>query len=243
MTTIAKVQGYTGVNSFILKMKDVLKKYGSLTANQQMAVEKIMNATAEVKQVEMTPDMKKIASYEGQNSFVLEIKGKLSKYGKLSDKQVSAAISQIQKEENKTKTINLNIPAIGDTIKVRRKIGQSLKETHGLKFNPILIDITKVLSISPKAVKFSGKLTIKRGSVCTCCMKTLTDEFSMLTGMGKICAKHLGVEYITDTTQTQRFREEYLKRVEEIGEMEFWVPRSQIQTWEGNADILLKMVE
>ena len=79
MTTIAKVQGYTGVNSFILKMKDVLKKYGSLTANQQMAVEKIMNATAEVKQVEMTPDMKKIASYEGQNSFVLEIKGKLSK--------------------------------------------------------------------------------------------------------------------------------------------------------------------
>jgi len=243
MTTIAKVQGYTGVNSFILKMKDVLKKYGSLTANQQMAVEKIMNATAEVKQVEMTPDMKKIASYEGQNSFVLEIKGKLSKYGKLSDKQVSVAISQIQKEENKTKTINLNIPAIGDTIKVRRKIGQSLKETHGLKFNPILIDITKVLSISPKAVKFSGKLTIKRGSVCTCCMKTLTDEFSMLTGMGKICAKHLGVEYITDTTQTQRFREEYLKRVEEIGEMEFWVPRSQIQTWEGNADILLKMVE
>ncbi len=243
MTTIAKVQGYTGVNSFILKMKDVLKKYGSLTANQQMAVEKIMNATAEVKQVEMTPDMKKIASYEGQNSFVLEIKSKLSKYGKLSDKQVSAAISQIQKEENKTKTINLNIPAIGDTIKVRRKIGQSLKETHGLKFNPILIDITKVLSISPKAVKFSGKLTIKRGSVCTCCMKTLTDEFSMLTGMGKICAKHLGVEYITDTTQTQRFREEYLKRVEEIGEMEFWVPRSQIQTWEGNADILLKMVE
>ncbi len=243
MTTIAKVQGYTGVNSFILKMKDVLKKYGSLTANQQMAVEKIMNATAEVKQVEMTPDMKKIASYEGQNSFVLEIKGKLSKYGKLSDKQVSAAISQIQKEENKTKTINLNIPAIGDTIKVRRKIGQSLKETHGLKFNPILIDITKVLSISPKAVKFSGKLTIKRGSVCTCCMKTLTDEFSMLTGMGKICAKHLGVEYITDTTQTQRFREEYMKRVEEIGEMEFWVPRSQIQTWEGNADILLKMVE
>jgi hypothetical protein len=243
MTTIAKVQGYTGVNSFILKMKDVLKKYGSLTANQQMAVEKIMNATAEVKQVEMTPDMKKIASYEGQNSFVLEIKGKLSKYGKLSDKQVSVAISQIQKEENKTKTINLNIPAIGDTIKVRRKIGQSLKETHGLKFNPILIDITKVLSISPKAVKFSGKLTIKRGSVCTCCMKTLTDEFSMLTGMGKICAKHLGVEYITDTTQTQRFREEYMKRVEEIGEMEFWVPRSQIQTWEGNADILLKMVE
>jgi hypothetical protein len=243
MTTIAKVQGYTGSNSFILKMKDVIKKYGSLTANQQMAVEKIMNATVEVKQVEMTPEMKKIESYEGQNSFVLEIKGKLSTYGKLSDKQVSAAISQIEKEDNKAKTVNLNIPAIGDTIKVRRKIGQSLKETYGLKFNPILIDITKVLSISPKAVKFSGKLTIKRGSVCTCCMKTLTDEFSMLTGMGKTCAKHMGVEYIKDSSEATRFREEYMKRVEEIGEMEFWVPKSQIETWEGNADILLKMIE
>jgi nucleoside-triphosphatase THEP1 len=64
-------------------------------------------------------------------------------------------------------------------------------------------------------------------------MKTLTDEFSMLTGMGKICAKHVGVEYITDKSQAQRFREEYLKRVDEIGEMEFWVPKSQIKKWDG----------
>jgi hypothetical protein len=74
-------------------------------------------------------------------------------------------------------------------------------------------------------------------------MKTLTDEFSMLTGMGKTCSKHMGVEYIKDKSETSRFREEYMKRVEEIGEMEFWVPKSQIETWEGNADILLKMIE
>jgi hypothetical protein len=51
----------------------------------------------------------------------------------------------------------------------------------------------------------------------------------------------MGVEYITDRSQADRFREEYLKRVEEIGEMEFWVPKSQIKKWEGTADILLKM--
>jgi hypothetical protein len=201
-----------------------------------------MKATVEAKQVEMTPEMKRIESYEGQNSFVLEIKGKLSKYGKLSDKQVSAAIAQIQKEENKAKIVQTKIPTIGDTIKIRRKIGQSLKETYELKFNPILIDITKVLAISPKAVKFSGKLTIKRGSVCTCCMKTLTDEFSMLTGMGRTCAKHMGVEYIKDKSEATRFREEYMIRVEEIGEMEFWVPKSQIETWEGNSNILLDVI-
>jgi hypothetical protein len=108
-----------------------------------------------------------------------------------------------------------------------------LKEKYGLKFNPILIDITSLKAVSPKAVQFTGKLTVKRGDVCTCCMKTLTDEFSMLTGMGKICAGHVGVEYITDKSQAQRFREDYLKRVEEIGELEFWIPKTQIKKWDG----------
>jgi hypothetical protein len=237
-----QVKNYKGTNSFILKMKDAMSKYGSLTVNQRTAVEKIFNNPVEAKAVEMTDDMKKIAAYEGENSFVIELKGKLAQYGKLSNKQISVALNQIQKEENKAATVHLNIPAIGDTIKIGRKTGVSLKESYGLKFNPILLDITKVISISPKAVKFAAKLTIKRGSVCTCCMKTLTDEFSMLTGLGKTCAKHVGVPYITDKSQAESFRLDYMKRVDEIGEMEFWIPKSQIKTWEGTADILLKMV-
>jgi len=241
MTTIAKVQNYQGKNSFILKMKDVISKYGKLTPAQSNAVDKILNAVVEAKKVELTEDEKKIQSYTGQNSFVKELQSKLEQYGKLSEKQVSAALNQIQKEMDKENTVKLNIPAEGDTIIVGRKIGQRLKETYGLKFNPTLLDITKVLGISPKAVKFSGKMTVKRGDICVCCGKTLTDEFSMLTKMGKTCSKHMGVEYITDKSQADRFREEYLKRVEEIGEMEFWVPKSQIKKWEGTADILLKM--
>ena len=237
-----QVKNYNGHNTFILKMKDTLKKYNSLTANQRAAVEKILKNVSEAKKVELTEDQKRIMSYEGQNSFVNEIKSKLKEFGKISEKQESAALAQIQKEADKEATVHMNIPAIGDTIKVGRKVGMTLKEQYELKFNPILLDITKVLAISPKAVKFSGKLTIKRGSVCTCCMKTLTDEFSMLTGLGKICAKHVGVPYITDASQAKQFLEEYMKRVEEIGEMEFWVPKSQIKTWEGNADILLKMI-
>jgi len=237
-----QVKNYNGHNTFILKMKDTLKKYNSLTSNQRVAVEKILKNVSEAKKVELTEDQKRIMSYEGQNSFVNEIKSKLKEFGKISEKQESAALAQIQKEADKEATVHMNIPAIGDTIKVGRKVGMTLKEQYELKFNPILLDITKVLAISPKAVKFSGKLTIKRGSVCTCCMKTLTDEFSMLTGLGKICAKHVGVPYITDASQAKQFREEYMKRVEEIGEMIFWVPKSQIKTWEGNADILLKMI-
>jgi len=74
------------------------------------------------------------------------------------------------------------------------------------------------------------------------CAKTLTDEFSMLTRMGKTCAKHLKVEYITDSSQAERFRNEYLKKVNEIGEMEFWVPISQIVKWDGDSKVILDIV-
>ena len=243
MTTdiTTQVKNYNGKNSFILKMKDAVSKYGSLTVNQRSAVEKIFNNPVESKSVEMTDEVKKIASYEGPNSFVIDLKNKLNQYGKLSEKQISAGLKQIDKEENKTVIRKVNVPAIGDTIKVGRKIGQQLKEQYGLNFNPILLDITKVLSFTSKAVKFSGKMTVKRGDVCVCCAKTLTDEFSMLTKMGKTCAKHMGVTYITDVNQVDKFREEYLKKVEEIGEMEFWVPNSQIKSWEGNTQVLQKM--
>jgi len=242
MTDISlQVKNYTGSNSFIIKMKDAISKYGSLTVNQKSAVEKIFKKIEEVKNVEFTPEMKEILSYDGPSTFVNDLKSKLNLYGKLSEKQIQAGLNQIQKEKNQKETIHMNIPVEGDSIKVGRVVGQKLKDTYGLKFNPTILDITKVLAVSPKAVKFSGKMTVKRGDVCLCCAKTLTDEFSMLTKMGKTCAKHMGVEYITDKSQANRFREEYLKRVEEIGDMEFWVPKSKIVKWEGENDILLQM--
>lgn len=244
MTTdiATQVKNYQGKNSFILKMKDALTRYGSLTVNQKSAVEKIFSNPTEAKSVELTGDLKVIADYQGSNSFVNELKGKLEKYGKLSDKQVSAAIRTIQSDENKANTRKLNLPTVGETVKVGRSVGQKMKEQYGLQFNPILLDITKVLAVSPKAVKFSGKMTVKRGDVCVCCAKTLTDEFSMLTKMGKTCAKHMGVQYITDSSQAERFRNEYLAKVEEIGEMEFWVPKSRIIKWDGKTEVILKMI-
>ena len=243
ISTQDKVRNYQGQNRFILNMKDALKKWGQLTPKQLEASDKALNS--EVKTInrdELPEDVKRIVEYKGENPFVKDIASKFEKWGTLTSKQISAAVAQIQKEEDKEKTVRMNWPTIGETIKLGRKIGMELKEKYGLKFNPILIDITTLKAVSPKAVLFSGKLTIKRGDVCTCCMKTLTDEFSMLTGFGKICAKHVGVEYITDKSQTQRFREEYLKRVEEIGEMEFWVPKTQIKKWDGVTSSIVETI-
>jgi len=241
-TTIEKVRNYQGQNSFVIKMKDTVAKYGGLTPKQLAAVEKCLNATVQVDMNNLPEDLKRIVEYKGENPFVKDIAAKFKQYGSLTENQKAAALKQIQKEEDKEKTIRMNWPTIGETIKLGRKVGKQLAETYELKFNPILIDITKLLAVSPKAVKFAGKMTVKRGKVCTCCMKTLTDEFSMLTGMGKICAGHVGVEYITDASQADRFREEYLKRVEEIGEMEFWVPKSQIKKWDGSTEAILRVM-
>jgi hypothetical protein len=239
-TTIQKVRNYQGSNSFVIKMKDTVAKYGGLTPKQLEAVERCLNSVATVKTEEMTEDMKRIVEYKGENSFVKDIASKFQKYGTLTEKQMSTALAQIQKEEDKEKTIRMNWPTPGETIVLGRKIGQQLKETYELEFNPTLIDITRLLGVSQKAVKFAGKMTIKRGKICTSCMRDLTDEFSMLTGMGKTCAKHMKVEYIKDASEAARFREDYLKRVEEIGEMEFWVPKSQIKKWNGMTESVVK---
>jgi hypothetical protein len=229
-----KVRNYQGQNRFLLNMKDSLKKWGGLTPKQLEATEKALNSEVKTVNMENLPeDIKRIVEYKGENPFVKDIASKFAQWGTLTSKQISAAVAQIQKEEDKEKTVRMNWPTVGETIKLGRRKGMELKETYGLKFNPILIDITSLKAVSPKAVQFTGKLTIKRGDVCTCCMKTLTDEFSMLTGMGKTCAKHVGIEYIKDASEAKKFREEYLKRVDEIGEMEFWVPKTQIKKWDG----------
>jgi hypothetical protein len=240
ISTIEKVRNYQGQNSFVIKMKDTVSKYGGLTPKQLEAVEKCLNAVAVVKTEEMTEDMKRIVEYKGENKFVKDIANKFQKYGTLTEKQKSAALTQIQKEEDSERTIRMNWPTPGETIVIGRKIGQQLKETYGLEFNPTLIDITRLLGVSPKAVRFAGKMTVKRGKICTSCMRDLTDEFSMLTGMGKICAGHLKIPYIKDASETARFREDYLKRVEEIGEMEFWIPKNQIKKWTGMTESILK---
>jgi Zn finger protein HypA/HybF involved in hydrogenase expression len=239
-STISKVRNYQGNNSFVNKMKEVVARYGSLTIKQAEAVEKCLNATTKVEVKELPEDIKRIVDYKGENNFVKEIASKFQKYGTLTEKQVSVAINQIQKEEDKERTIRMNWPVEGETIKITRKVGEELKKTYNLQFNPILLDITRLKAVSPKAVQFVGKMTVKRGKVCTCCGRTLTDEFSMLTGIGKLCAKYIGVEYITDRNQAERFRNEYLQRVEEIGEMEFWIPKSQIVKWDGITESIIK---
>jgi hypothetical protein len=241
-TTVSRVRNYEGSNQFLLNLKASLQRWGSLTPKQMEFAEKALKSVQTVNVETMSEDLQKIAKYDGPNNFINEIKGKLLKYGTLSDKQVNAALNQIQKDITKANTHNFKIPTPGETVTIGRNVAQRIKENYGLEFNPMVIDITRLLAVSPKAFKFAGKMTKGRSKVCRCCAKTLTDEFSMLTGVGKTCAKHMRVPYITDKNQVDRFLEDYMKRVDEIGEFEFWVPKSQVKKWEGKTELIVQYI-
>jgi hypothetical protein len=196
-------------------------------------------STKKVRNMTTTTTIEQVQNYKGNNSFIIKMKDTISRYNRLTPKQEEVVIGIFQKEKNE-RTIQVNWPTFGETLVIGRKIGQQLKETYGLEFNPVLIDITRLLGVSPKAVKFSGKMTVKRGKICMCCGRDLSDEFSMLTKMGKTCSSHMKVEYIKDKSEVERFRNDYLKRVEEIGEMEFWIQKSQIKKWNGITESVVK---
>lgn len=136
-------------------------------------------------------------------------------------------------EKQNSKSVLVHWTTPGQTILVGRKVGQELRKKYGLHFNPMILDITEIIEIKPKAIKFRAKLTESRGKWCCICNKTLTDELSMLSGVGKICSKHFGVPYLTSKDDADIFRKNYLKRIDEIGELEVWAPKTSIKKWEG----------
>ena len=48
------------------------------------------------------------------------------------------------------------------------------------------------------------------------------------------------MEYIKDKSEVERFRQDYLKRVDEIGEFQFTIPKRQIRKWEGMTESIVK---
>jgi len=217
----AKIRNYGGQNDFVRKMKQVVFQYGGLTEKQAEAAEKALSEPTKVDTRFISDNTRQIADYVGENTFVLDVKGKFLKYGTLSDAQVSAANKQIKKENEDKNRMDVNIDVIGETIVVGRSTGEDLKKQKGLNFNPLLLDITEVVTLTAKAVKFKGKLTTKNCGVCKSCGRTLTDEFSRLTGYGKTCAKHLRVEYIKDKFEFERFNKDVLEELRRLVKWNF----------------------
>ena len=239
-----KVRNYEGVNTFIKSLKPGLMKYGRLTPKQKQFAEKIiMNEVrqSEVNVEELPQTLQNIVNYDGELKFVKDIQAKYKKYRRLTDKQVSAANNAISREKAKKSQKELNIDLVGNTIKLGRNIAMDIKKEYELDFHPILVDVTKVITVSEKAMKLEAKLTKENGGICRCCGRTLTDEMSQMTGVGPVCATYVGVPHPASRKDIPLFQQKMSERIDEVGSFEFWIPKRQIKEWNGHAAVLLKL--
>ena len=227
-----KVREYKGTNTFIKNIQPSLLKWGRLTQKQYDIASKILlkeEKQGPINMDELSEDMKLILSYDGANEFVIKMKIQYQDWRSLTERQISSAVRQIKKEKSPSRDINISLN--NESIKLKRGIALKLKNEYGLEFMPILVDLVKATKISEKAVRVSVKLTEENGDVCRCCGLELTDPFSIMTGMGAICAKNLRVKYIKDKSEVERFKLDLRERIAEVGEFEFWLPKTQIREY------------
>jgi len=239
-----KVRDYKGNNSFIKNLKPGLSKYGRLTPKQFAAAEKIILnevRSSEVKVEDLPQSIQDIVNYGGELKFVKDIQSKYNKYRRLTEKQVSAATKAISREKAKKSQKEINVDIVGNTIKLGRNIALDIKDTYNLEFQPILVDVTKVMTVSEKAVKIQAKLTKENGGICRCCGRTLTDDMSKMTGIGPVCSRNVGVKHPTSREDLPKYQQMISDKIDEIGTFEFWIPKRGIVEWNGHGAVLLKL--
>ena len=184
----------------------------------------------------------KVKNYDGNNYFINSLKLGLSKYGKLTPKQLIAAdnffskletpkveVSNqpingnivISQPENKERLVNVNI-------KVTKFVAKNIAEKNKLDFRPFLITVSKVVSETSKSYQLVGRMTTSDVTSCRCCGLDLTDWRSQATGVGPVCSKNLGIPYVKNKEDIEVFKKMLQLKINQIGDLTFWVAKSQI---------------
>ena len=168
----------------------------------------------------------KIRNYEGNNSFIISLQGGLKRYGKLTKRQLEVADKFfVNNEETKKEFIPKDVNV---DIKVKRYIATKIAEDNNIDFKPFLMTISKVLDETNRAYKVVGRMTTTDVTCCRCCGKDLTDWRSQATGVGPTCAKHMGIEYVRKQEDIEVFLKMLQIMVDRVGDLTFWLPKSQI---------------
>jgi hypothetical protein len=173
----------------------------------------------------------KVRDYKGNNPFIVSLQMGLSKYGRLTPAQETAAVNFFvrlmkNKENNlqpKIEPIDVNVE-----IKVTKFIAKKMKEENNLEFRPHHITVSKIVGKSNKAFKLVGKMSMADVSSCRCCGRDLTDWRSQATGVGPVCVKSIGIPYVTKMEDVETFKKILKIKIDKHGDITFWVPKSQI---------------
>lgn len=129
------------------------------------------------------------------------------------------------------KEIEIRVPLQNESVKLKRKVAFQIRESLGLKFHPLLVDLISTTHMTTDAVRVRAKLTEQNGKCCRLCNRTLKTDLSMMAGIGSTCAGHLGSKFPVSYEEMDAFRADINKKVQDLGEFEFWLPKSQIKEY------------
>lgn len=164
-----------------------------------------------------------LMAYNGTFGFVLDLRSKLCKYGKLSDKQWEAAKKCLAPkpvaDPNLVLVETCNIPIV-----VSATAARYIAKSNNWSMNPTTLTVTQIKNRDRRGftavvkADWSGTVTD-----CRCCGKSLTDWRSQATGVGPVCVKRTGIKYITDKNDIARFQKEMQDLCTKMGEVEVYI--------------------
>jgi hypothetical protein len=170
----------------------------------------------------------KIQNYKGNNNFMNSLKSGLQKYGRLTDRQISAATKFYEKMEQPKSQVESASKDVNVSIKVKRLTAKIIKEDNDLEFAPFHLSISKVLRETEKAYQVVGRMNTSDVTSCRCCGKDLTDWRSQATGVGPTCSKYLKIPYVKNKEDVDVYKKLLTLKIQSIGDLTFWLAKSQI---------------
>lgn len=164
-----------------------------------------------------------LMAYNGSFAFVLDLRSKLCKYGKLSDKQWEAAKKCLAPkpvaDPNVVLVDSCNIPIV-----ISATAARYIAKTHNWPMNPTTLVVTQIKNRDRRGftatvrADWSGSV-----SACRCCGKSLTDWRSQATGVGPVCVKRTGIQYVTNKQDIARFQKDMENLCKTMGEVEVYI--------------------
>jgi len=164
-----------------------------------------------------------LMAYNGTFGFVLDLRTKLCKYGKLSDKQWEAAKKCLAPkpvvDPNAVLVDSCNIPIVVSATSARH-----IAKTVNWPMNPTTLVVTKIKNRDRRGFTATVKADWSGSvSACRCCGKSLTDWRSQATGVGPVCVKGTGIQYVTNKQDIARFQKDMENLCKTMGEVEVYI--------------------
>lgn len=182
--------------------------------------------------------IQKLKNYEGDNGFIKSVLNGYNRWGKLTPKQLDAVKKFFtpKKSKNTIDPIKINVDLV-----LKRYVARGISEEYDLgKITPITVTVSEINALTAKAVRVKGKMTFTDVGCCRCCGKDLTDWISKASGIGPTCAKYMGIKRPTTKSEIEEFNKNLKEKIDEIGEFEFWIPKSHIKNAMGKLAYIIE---